>query len=258
MKANGLRQIEVSATIDENENVTLGTDKFGQNMILLGIETIDGGTLRDVTVTSEQWGNREIILPSTNNDVEVAGSGPWIPPLFPEIIANSTTTVRAFQGSAGPELESVILKYMLEYEGKYPAPIMPHIGQLHSQVLAGTATDGEFPGKGDPTDSQDILNEMENDKWLALLTASIGGTPGQVVWSHPQDDGYPAMGQTVASTGLGQPTFQPIAPTNPLNGADRLKLLAKDDSGSAVRAYLYMGRITNGMKAISNRSIFSV
>jgi len=255
---NGIRTIDVEASIAQDDLLSIGTDKFGIDQVLLGVLPISGSTLEFVEITNENWGNRLTNVPDFNDPVS-GFAGYFIPPLFQVIQANSTTTIRARQTAVGAETERCLLKFMIaDNQGNYPAWVADHIGQLHTQFGEGTATNGSLPGKSSPTFAQNVLNEMPNDTWMPLLGAAIGDTPGRVAFGHPFDEGFPPEIQTVGSTGLGGSMFQPIAPTNPFRGADEMQYLAEDDSGSAVDMWLYTGRITGGMAAVSNYTSLAV
>jgi len=250
---NGLRQVDVSLSIGSGSLIQIDTDKFGQNQVLVGVLPISGGDLQFVEIRAEQWGNRKVIVPAYHDPTASGAQGMWRPPLYTEVIANSSVTILAFQDSGGAQVQRVILFFQIASPGGgYPANIMRHMGELHTQFISGTAGSGSFISAGE----QDVLNEEPNDMWMPVMMASVGDSPGQVKYSHPFDEGFPPMSINAADVLLGLDTFENIPPSNPLHGADTITFLAQDDSGSAVRAYLYTGRVTGGKTVLSNRSPF--
>jgi len=256
---NGIRTVSASLSIAEDDLLQIGTDKFGQKQVLLGILPLTGGDLEFIEVTNENWGNRLTQVPDYSDSTSTGGGGYWIPPLFQVIEENAQTTVRARQNSAGNQVEGALLKFMLaDSEGNFPARIADHIGELHTQFAEGTATNGNFPGRSTPTATENVLNELTSDTWMPLMGAAIGDTPGRVAFAHPRDEGYPPEVQSVSAVGQGLAMMQNIAPTNPLLGADEMTFLAQDDAAAAVDMYLWTGRITGGMAANSNRLTLAV
>lgn len=253
---NGIRLVDVSASIAQDQLLPIGTDRFGDDQVLLGLLPISGSTLEFILMEAQGWGNREIRIPSFADPTAPGGGDWWVPPLYSRILKNKTVTYSARQTAVGAETERLLAMMMIADEsGGFPASITRHMGDLHTQFAEGTATSGSFGGV---TATQDILNEVANDMWLPLMAASVGDTPGQVQYRHPRDEGFPAIGITSATTDLGNRMFTALPPTNPMAGADTLTYRAQDDSGAAVQMFLYTARVANGVKVLSNRTPFSL
>jgi len=256
---NGIRHVDVSASIAQDDLLEIGVDKFGQKQVLLGILPISGNTLEFVQIDNEEWGTRITNVPDFGDPTATGGGGFWIPPLFQVIEPNAQTTVKARQAAVGAETERCILKFMLaDKNGGFPEYISNHIGELHTQFAEGIATNGNFPDRSSPTASQSVLNGVTDDMWMPLMGAAIGDTPGQVKFAHPQDDGYPPEVMAVSAVAQGRAMFQNIAPTYPLHGSDVMTYLAQDDAAAAVQMWLYMGRVAGGMKAMSSYTTIAV
>jgi len=257
---NGIRLFDASASIDEDQLLQIGSDKFGQKQILIGVLPLtDGaGDTELFQISNENWGNRVVSVPPYYDPTSF-GDGFWVPPIYPEIAVNSATIVKARHGAAAAAVQRCLLKYQIAAsDGSFPASMAAHIGDLHTQFAEGTATNGSFPDRSSPTAQQSILNEMANEQWMPLMAAAIGDTPGIVKFAHPQDEGFPPFCTTSATIGLGLGTFQVIPPTNAMNGADDMEFLAQDDAAAAVDMWLYIGRIKNGVPPVSNRAPYGL
>jgi len=253
---NGIRLVPFSLSVIPAGKTEIGTDKFGQDQILIGVLPRQAGTLQEITVEAEQWGNRRTIVPAAYDPTAAGAGGFWKPPIYSEVIANSTITVSGTKSGVIAEvMECLLILQIKDPTGTYPASMAEHIGELHTQFATGTATAGSF---GD-TATQDILNELPNDEWMPLMCAQVGGSSfTEVKYTHPFDEGFPPVGIGVLAVGLGDDTFQALPPTNVLRGADTMTFKAKDVTGLAIRMYLYTGRVTNGMTVKSNRTPYSL
>lgn len=252
---NGIRVVDVSTSIAQDDLLPIGSDKFGTKQAIIGVVPITGGALEFLEITAENWGNRIVSVPNYSDPAAAGAAGVWAPPIYPELQKNAKMTIKARQDSVGAEVErALVILQIADENGQYPAHIQRHLGELHTQFVEGVA------GNGAPAvlETQSILNEVDDDKWMALMGAVVGDTPGIVRWTHPKDEGFPSITYGSGSPELGLNMFQPIPVTNPLNGADDLKPTGQDDSGSAMQAWLYTGRIAGGRTVLSNRSPFGL
>lgn len=250
---NGIRRVRVSTSIAQDQLLQIGTDKFGDDQILIGIIPVQSAFAEFYEITAENWGNRKVIIPAYSSPA--GDPGIFIPPIYPEITKNKQVTIKARQTAVGAATEGMILLFQIK-NGAYPAVMQRHMGDLHTQFMEGTATSGtSFP---DSTATQNVLNEVTDDEWMPLLGSVIGDTPGETLFSHPNDDGFPPWVFATESTVLGPNTFQPIAPTNVFKGADTITMKSNDDSGSAVQGFLMTGRVAGGKTVLSNRSPFGL
>ena len=137
---NGIRYVDVEVTTTLQDILAdLGSgDKFGKNQALIGILPISAGTMKFLRVTAEQWGNREIFLPAYGDPTSPGAGGWWVPPIYPEIIANSQVSIQAEKASAvNEEMRAILMLMISDNDGNYPASLTRHMGDplfVHSSL----------------------------------------------------------------------------------------------------------------------------
>lgn len=238
-----IEEVDFSASIATGANLAvLDTDKSGVDRYLIGVR----GVLADMQrwrISADGWGNRALEGSPIGAPGTAAGSGLQMlsNPMF--VGQNKTVTLEATQDSGIAQIETVSLLFA---EGDVLASIIARKADLHTIYVTGTAQNGDYPSRSTPTDTIQILNELDNELWLPLWATVIGTGSPRAKFAHSKDDGKPPVVYGVNDRGLGPYSIQPVDPMAPLAGGDDLKFLGQDQSGSTIEGWLTVARVTGG------------
>lgn len=221
--------------------VNQGGDIQGTDRWLYGIRSEAGVDLQRIHLESNGWGRRVIEIPPVGQFAAITGKRTHRLPYLMHVPGNQSVDSFATQNAVGAQAVTFDLLYL---QGNLPVSTLKNaVRPMHSEIFQGIATSGSFPSLDAPTASVILLKEYEGQLWVPIrasmnsLAAASEIPDGQL--RHPRDNGG---GPHISGIGdvYSEPNWEQLAFLSEMAGGDTISLLARDDAGAAVVAYLML------------------